>query len=37
MKSGLAEDAVSNWEPRWKARRRDLLGVYRLVRRRDVI
>jgi hypothetical protein len=36
MKSGLAEDAVSNWEARWKARRREQLGVYRLVRRRDV-
>jgi hypothetical protein len=36
MKSGLAEDAVSNWEPRWKARRREPLGVYPLVRRRDV-
>ncbi len=31
MKSGLAEDAVSNWVPRWKARRREQLGVYRVV------
>jgi hypothetical protein len=30
-KSELAEDAVSNWELRWKARRRELLGAYPLV------
>jgi hypothetical protein len=29
MKSGLAQEEVSNWEPRWKARRREQLGVYR--------
>ncbi len=31
MKSELAEDGVSNWEPRWKARRREQFGVYRVV------
>jgi hypothetical protein len=36
MKSGLTEDSFSNWESRWTARRRGQLGVYPLVRRRDV-
>jgi hypothetical protein len=36
MKSGLAEDPVPNWESRWTARRREQLGVYLVVRRRDV-
>jgi len=36
MKSGLAEDPVPNWESRWRVRRREQLGVYPVVYRRDV-
>jgi hypothetical protein len=36
MKRGLAEEPVPKWESRWTARRREQLGVYPVVRRRDV-
>jgi hypothetical protein len=36
MKSGLAEDPVPQWESRWTAGRYEQLGVYPVVRRRDV-